>query len=60
MNIASRWHVISTGLAIFSMFFGAGNLMYPIIVGISSGQYMIAGLFGFLITAGRTYCHDLV
>jgi branched-chain amino acid:cation transporter, LIVCS family len=51
MNIASRWHVISTGLAIFSMFFGAGNLMYPIMVGVSSGQHTIAGLLGFLITA---------
>lgn len=43
--------IVSVGLAIFSMFFGAGNLMYPIKVGMSSGSNIIFGLSGFFITA---------
>lgn len=43
--------LLSTGLAIFSMFFGAGNLIYPVIVGLHSGQYTGIGLCGFIITA---------
>ncbi len=50
MNNISRWHIISTGLAIFSMFFGAGDLIYPIMVGVTSGQHNLIGLAGFLIT----------
>lgn len=42
---------ISVGLAVFSMLFGAGNLMYPIMVGAESGSANIFGLAGFLITA---------
>jgi LIVCS family branched-chain amino acid:cation transporter len=43
--------LISTGLAVFSMLFGAGNLMYPIAVGLSSGANNIYGMLGFTITA---------
>ncbi len=43
--------IISIGLAIFSMFFGAGNLMYPILVGIASGKYTFFGMLGFTLTA---------
>lgn len=41
---------ISTGLAIFGMFFGAGNLMFPIAVGLRSGDATLWGMAGFLIT----------
>lgn len=44
-------NLIITGLAVFSLLFGAGNLMYPIAVGLSSGKYNYIGLTGFLITA---------
>jgi Branched-chain amino acid permeases len=44
-------NIFITGLAVFSMLFGAGNLMYPIAVGLSSGKYNFIGLAGFLITA---------
>lgn len=44
-------HVVTTGLAIFSMFFGAGNLMYPLRIGALSGDQTIWGLLGFLTTA---------
>ncbi len=51
MEVPSRWTLISIGLAIFSMFFGAGNLMYPIVVGVSSGDKTLFGLTGFLVSA---------
>lgn len=44
-------HIVTTGLAIFSMFFGAGNLMYPLRIGALSGDQTIWGLLGFLTTA---------
>lgn len=43
--------IFSTGLAIFSMFFGAGNLMYPIESGMKSGSQGLIGLTAFMITA---------
>jgi len=43
-------NIFSTGLAIFSMFFGAGNLMYPISVGLMSGDKNFFGITGFLVT----------
>lgn len=42
---------ISTGLAIFSMFFGAGNLMFPLKVGLIAGQHNAWAMFGFSLTA---------
>lgn len=44
-------HIVATGLAIFSMLFGAGNLIYPLQVGVESGNLTAFGIFGFLITA---------
>ncbi len=38
------------GLAIFSMLFGAGNIMYPIQAGIAAGSKNYIGILGFLIT----------
>jgi len=43
--------LLTTGLAIFSMFFGAGNLIYPLITGITAGKYTWLGMCGFLLTA---------
>ncbi len=43
--------VVIAGLAVFSMFFGAGNLMYPIKTGIASGHHFFIGMLGFLLTA---------
>ncbi|MGE0206519.1 MAG: branched-chain amino acid transport system II carrier protein [Candidatus Babeliales bacterium] len=42
--------IITTGLAIFSMFFGAANLMFPLKVGLSSGTHLAWGIAGFLLT----------
>jgi LIVCS family branched-chain amino acid:cation transporter len=41
---------LSTGLAIFSMFFGAGNLIFPLKVGLISGTANLYGIAGFLLT----------
>lgn len=46
----SKWLVVSTGFALFSMFFGSGNLVFPIAVGKDSeGHYLLAAL-GILFT----------
>ncbi len=41
---------LTTGLAIFSMFFGAGNLIFPLRVGLLSGDLNLWGIGGFIIT----------
>ena len=43
--------IITVGLAVFSMFFGAGNLVYPLKVGLTSGQNIMFGMMGFILTA---------
>lgn len=44
------WLVMGTGFALFSMFFGSGNLVFPITVGLESeGHYLLASL-GILLT----------
>lgn len=46
----SKSLIVSTGLAMFSMFFGSGNLVFPLLVGqISEGHYFLASL-GILLT----------
>src|SRR3990167_8652962 len=43
--------IISICLAKFSMLFGAGNLMFPIQVGMISGSQNFWGMIGFVLTA---------
>jgi LIVCS family branched-chain amino acid:cation transporter len=46
----NKWLVVCTGFALFSMFFGSGNLVFPITVGQESeGHYLLAAL-GILFT----------
>lgn len=42
--------LITLGLAIFSMLFGAGNIIYPIKSGVMSGDKNFFGMIGFLLT----------
>lgn len=42
---------VTTGLAIFSMLFGAGNLMYPLMAGLFAGDQTPIAMAGFFITA---------
>jgi branched-chain amino acid:cation transporter, LIVCS family len=52
MNTSSfKTIIFPAGLAIFSMFFGAGNLMLPIKTGAMSGTNNFYGTLGFVITA---------
>ncbi|PIS03435.1 MAG: hypothetical protein COT85_00185 [Chlamydiae bacterium CG10_big_fil_rev_8_21_14_0_10_42_34] len=42
--------ILSTGLAMFSMFFGSGNLVFPLVVGqLSNGHFNLASI-GILLT----------
>jgi len=44
-------HVLTTGLAMFSMFFGAGNVVFPLIVGQMAGDQAWAAIIGLSLTA---------
>ena len=41
--------LIATSLTLFSMFFGAGNLIFPPIMGASAGTNLAPAMIGFLI-----------
>jgi LIVCS family branched-chain amino acid:cation transporter len=45
-----NWTLISTGLAFFSMFFGSGNLVFPILVGQESGASALFASIGIVLT----------
>lgn len=47
---SSNSGVITAGLALFSMFFGAGDLIWPLILGGSSGDQNLFAMLGLLIT----------
>ncbi|MEM7402662.1 MAG: branched-chain amino acid transport system II carrier protein [Myxococcota bacterium] len=51
MNRAWRTQLITVGLAVFSMFFGAGNLMYALDLGRKYQNQTPLALVGFLLTA---------
>ena len=42
--------IFTTGLAMFAMFFGSGNLVFPLRLGVESGDSYIASTIGFIIT----------
>lgn len=42
--------VIATGLALFAMFFGAGNMIFPLKLGVISGQHVMPALIAFIIS----------
>jgi len=41
---------LSIGLALFAMFFGSGNLVFPLMVGLESGGHFWLAAFGILLT----------
>ena len=43
-------HRIIVGLALFAIFFGAGNLIFPPSIGNSAGESWISALMGFSLT----------
>ena len=42
--------IAQTGFAMFSMFFGSGNTIFPVMVGAASGDKVLFGTFGFLLS----------
>lgn len=44
-------NTIAVGLAIFSMFFGAGNVVFPLVIGRYAGSNNFYAVIGFLLTA---------
>lgn len=42
--------IVAIGLMLFAMFFGAGNLIFPVFMGQSSGDNTIWATLGFLLT----------
>lgn len=43
--------VLTAGFALFSMFFGAGNLIFPLLIGRSTGEQVWPAIAGLAITA---------
>ena len=43
-------HTFLYGFSIFSMFFGSGNLVFPLMVGVKNADNWIAGFLGFFFT----------
>ncbi len=41
--------VLTTGLALFAMFFGAGNMVFPLAIGADAGQHLLAAWLAFLL-----------
>lgn len=42
--------IFTTGLAMFAMFFGSGNLVFPLELGVIAGDQYLTSSFGFIIT----------
>ncbi len=51
MNIVKKSAIVATGLAMFSMFFGAGNVVFPLALGQIAQDQNFYAILGMLITA---------
>src|SRR5690625_2184162 len=47
----SRKNILFLGFMLFSLFFGAGNLIFPPFLGMESGDFFVPAMAGFVITA---------
>ena len=50
MNSLSKGELLGVGLMMFSIFFGAGNLIFPPALGQAAGESVVPAMAGFLIT----------
>lgn len=50
MSTIPSTNIFTIGLAVFSMLFGAGNIIYPIKAGVDCGSLNYIGIIGFLLT----------
>ncbi len=48
------------GLALFSMFFGSGNLIYPLMLGRDAGALFLVSAFGFILSAVLVPCLGII
>lgn len=51
MKTIKRKHVLLVGLTLFSMFFGAGNLIFPPFLGVQAGTSIWIAMLGFAVSA---------
>jgi len=51
MNMNNRTPAIIIGLALFAMFFGSGNLIYPLHIGVQAQSSWLSAALGFLVAA---------
>lgn len=49
-NLTLKQKILVAG-TLFGMFFGAGNLIFPVHLGQMAGKNVIAAMIGFIITA---------
>lgn len=49
--LAKRFYVVSVGMAMFSMFFGAGNVVFPLMVGQVAQDKAFYAILGLVLTA---------
>src|SRR5690625_329668 len=47
----SKKNILFLGFMLFSLFFGAGNLIFPPFLGLESGDYFVPAVAGFILTA---------
>ncbi|MFC0300336.1 branched-chain amino acid transport system II carrier protein [Virgibacillus soli] len=47
----NKRNLLYSGFMLFSLFFGAGNLIFPPFLGMESGNYFIIAIIGFILTA---------
>lgn len=50
MESHEKISTITIGMAIFTMLFGAGNIIYPIKAGVLAGDKVYVGIYGFLLS----------
>lgn len=50
MNNSSLGLILTAGFAMFSMFFGSGNLVFPVHIGIDAQQSYLFSILGFALT----------
>ncbi|MGP1567560.1 MAG: branched-chain amino acid transport system II carrier protein, partial [Peptoanaerobacter stomatis] len=50
MNKSIRKDILIVSFALFSMFFGAGNVIFPPYLGLTSGSDFLLSALGFIIT----------
>lgn len=51
LNQSTRSNTLATGLAMFSMFFGAGNVVFPLALGLYAKSDNLYAILGLLISA---------